>query len=103
MGGLLSICCGRKSSIGPPATRTHRNHGGRPGKGGGAPTYDIQDPAYVTENHPGGCDGDCGGSNGGGDGGGGASGGDGGGGGDNGGGGGGGGCGGCGGCGGYGG
>ena len=96
MGGLLSICCGRKSSIGPPATRTHRNRGGR--KGGGGPTieaYDIQDPAYVTENHPGGCDGDCGGSNGGGDGGGGNGGN---GGGDSGGGGGGGGCGGCGGC-----
>ena len=103
MGGLLSICCGRKSSIGPPATRTHRNNGGRPGKGG-SPTYDIRDPAYVTENHLGGCDGDCGGSNGGGDGAGGNDGGgNGGGGGDSGGGGGGGGCGGCGGCGGYGG
>ena len=49
MGELLSICCGRKTNDAQP-TRTY-------GGGGASDLYNIRDPAYVTDNHPGGCDG----------------------------------------------
>jgi len=62
MGELLSICCGRKTNDSQP-TRTY-------GGGGASDLYNIRDPAYVTDNHPGGCDGNgCGNGDGGGDGG----------------------------------
>lgn len=48
MGELLSVCCGRKTDDSQP-----RTYGG----GGASDLYNIRDPAYVTDNHPGGCDG----------------------------------------------
>ena len=57
MGELLSVCCGKR----PNTSQTHGGHHGHRSGDGGNDLYNIRDPAYVTDTHPGGCDGDCGG------------------------------------------
>ena len=48
---LLSVRCERKKDDSQPRTC---------GGGGASDLYNIHDPAYVTDNHRGGCDGnDC--------------------------------------------
>ena len=53
MGELLSTCCGSETNDPQPI------------RGGWAPKIEP-DPAYVTDNHPGGCDVECGNGDGGG-------------------------------------